>query len=184
MAVVHPATAHSTKPHIHVLGDQCPYCEQPIPNDRAEEVHKKIRAKLRQQQADADAKAKAEIEAIRTSTQASFDALKAEAAKREIAALEAGRKKAEEALQDKLTAAAAAEKAAKERGAVLESELAKSRAAHESTVEKMNFDFAQKEAAARLEARTAAVQSGRQANRGAERPAYGRKASRRNPRDT
>lgn len=178
MAVLQPAMKSTSKPHVHVAGEQCPLCEQAIPNERYEEITKRIAAKERERQTQVDAKAKAEVEAVRrqsladvnavrtqsqlevaalrAQSQAAIDAVKAEGATREAAAVEQGRKTAEAAYQSKLAEAAEAAKTAKERQANLQMQLDQSRNLHTATVEKLNSDFAVREAAIRTEAQTAA----------------------------
>lgn len=156
MAVLQSAARTSAKPHVHIAGQECPLCEQPIPNERLEEISKRIATKERDRQAQADAKAKAEVEAARAQSQAAIDAVKAEAAAKEAAALEQGKKIAEGAFQAKLAEAAEAAKVAAERGTNLQAQLDQSRNQLAATVEKMSSDFAAKEVVIRSEVQQAA----------------------------
>ncbi|MBX9865109.1 MAG: DUF2130 domain-containing protein [Hyphomicrobium sp.] len=149
---------HSTKPHFHTMGDECPYCEQPIPNDRLEEISARIQAKDRLRQSEADAKASAELEAFRAQSQTAIEQLRSDAATREATALAQGKKLAEAALQARLTEAAEATRAVTERAANLEAEIARSKTTLAATVEKMTAEFASREEAAKLEARSAVAQ--------------------------
>jgi hypothetical protein len=87
----------SLKPHLHIAGQRCPFCEQEIPPDKLEEISGRIAAReqarlseatgrLREQhareKAHADAKAKAELEQARRDGAAEVHRLKAEAATR------------------------------------------------------------------------------------------------------
>lgn len=158
MAVLHSALQATKQPHVHAVGEECPYCEQPIPNDRLEEVRKRIQSKDRERQAEFEAKAKADLEALRQQNQQAMEAFRKDAATREAAALAQGRQQAEEALKAQLAQAAEAATAANERREALEGELVRLKDALTTTVSKMTAEFAEKEQAARAEARTAAVQ--------------------------
>jgi len=157
MAVLHSALQSMKQPHVHAVGEECPYCEQPIPNDRLEEVRKRIQSKDRERQAEFEAKAKADLEALHQQNQQAMEAFKKDAATREAAALAQGRQQAEEALKVQLAQAAEAATASDERREALEVELVRSKDALTTTVSKMTAEFAEKEQAARAEARTAAV---------------------------
>ncbi len=157
MANFHSAL-QTAKPYLHLSSDQCPYCEQVIPNDRLDEVKNRIAAKDRQQQADVEARVNTEVQSVRAQGEAAFDALKAQIAARETAAIAQGKQLAEQAMEARLKEAAAATQAATDRGASLQTELEKSRTALTATVEKLTSDFAQKEQAVRAEVRTAAEQ--------------------------
>ena len=37
-----------SSPHLHLPGEFCPYCEQPIPNEKAEHVRARAKAKERE----------------------------------------------------------------------------------------------------------------------------------------
>src|ERR1700733_10247409 len=114
MAVLHSAL-QSAKPHVHVDGAQCPTCEQVIPNERFEEISKRIAFKERERQAQGDARMKTELDAIRAQNQAAVDALKADASVKEAAAVEQGKKIAQTAYEAKLVEAAEATKLAMQR---------------------------------------------------------------------
>ena len=94
MVSAQPSLQQSAKPHLHVQGEQCPLCEQPIPQEKSKEITQRIAAKERRQQAEidarilrekaeAEAKAKFEIETMRQQGLAAVEAAKAEAATRE-----------------------------------------------------------------------------------------------------
>jgi hypothetical protein len=155
MAVLNPQLQSFTMPHVHIGGEQCPWCEQPIPNEKYEEISARIAAKERQRQAELEAKSKAEIEAVRKQGLAALEAVKAEVAAREATAREQGKKLAESAYQTQLTEAAEAAKSAIEREASMKSQLQESRSQLMATVQKMNTEFAAKEAAIRAETKSA-----------------------------
>ena len=52
--------------HAHPAAETCPYCEQAVPNDRAEEIRARFDAAQRRQMADNKAKLDSEIAAART----------------------------------------------------------------------------------------------------------------------
>lgn len=52
--------------HVHSAAETCPYCEQPVPNDRAEEIRERFDAAQRRQAAEHKARLEAEIAAART----------------------------------------------------------------------------------------------------------------------
>jgi len=123
MAVLQPSVQSSMKPHVHIHGEECPWCEQPIPNEKFEEVSKRIAAKERQRQAEAESKSRAEVDAVRKQGLAAVEAVKAELAARESAALEQGKKLAESAYEAKLAEAAETARSAAEREAALNASL-------------------------------------------------------------
>jgi hypothetical protein len=121
MAASQSSVLHSAhKPHLHVAGQQCPFCDQEIPADKLEEISGRIAAReqarlseatnrLREQhgreKAQAEAKAKADLEQAKRDAAAQAEKLKTEAAAREAAVREEARKAAEAAAQAKVVAA-------------------------------------------------------------------------------
>src|SRR5215470_10050776 len=85
------ALRESLESHIHVLGDTCPVCDQPIPNDKAEAVRARMEARERVLADAARAEAAQQIAA--------------EKARIEAAARAAGKNEADAALRGKLAAA-------------------------------------------------------------------------------
>jgi hypothetical protein len=71
---------------VHQGDDRCPTCDQPIPNDRLDEVRDRIAARERTLLAEVDARAKEELQALRAQGEAALEALKAQLAAREEAA--------------------------------------------------------------------------------------------------
>jgi hypothetical protein len=127
MASSLPALRQS-QPHLHIAGQRCPVCEQPIPNEKAEQVRARMEARDRELTAAANARAaqqfaheKAQIEA---NAKTAIEMLTTQIATKEAAARADGAKVAEATMQQKLTALeqakAASDAAAKERIAVAE----------------------------------------------------------------
>lgn len=56
----------SVADHAHPAAETCPYCEQPVANDRAEEIRARFDAAQRRQAAEQKARLEAEIAAART----------------------------------------------------------------------------------------------------------------------
>ena len=153
MVSAQPSLQQSGKPHLHVQGEQCPLCEQPIPQERSKEITERIAAKERRQQAEinarvlrekaaAEAKAKLEIETVRQQGVAAVEAAKAEAATREATAREEGKRVAEATLQANLAKAQEATKMANELGASLKAQLDQSRAQHSAVIQQMKVSQA------------------------------------------
>src|SRR6266849_10118827 len=104
------ATQASLQPalheHFHAPGEVCPYCEQPIPNDRIPEIRARFEAKERQQtealKAEFEAAAKLQAEQVRQEAAATIEKVRTEAAAQQNAAREEGRKAAEAQFQNKI----------------------------------------------------------------------------------
>src|SRR6267142_2573722 len=47
MASPQPVLRQHSDPHVHALGETCPVCDQPIPNDKVEAVHARLAARER-----------------------------------------------------------------------------------------------------------------------------------------
>jgi hypothetical protein len=47
-----PQSSVASVHHLHPVGEVCPTCDQPIPHERAEEVHRRLEERARQQAAD------------------------------------------------------------------------------------------------------------------------------------
>jgi hypothetical protein len=137
MVASQSSALQALKPHLHISGQQCPFCEQDIPPEKLEEVKGRIAAReqerlsaatnrLRDQYAregaQADAKAKAELEQARRQAAAEAERIKAEAAAREAVIREQATKAAEETAQARLEEA---ERVRKEGEAALQARLAK-----------------------------------------------------------
>jgi hypothetical protein len=90
MASAQTAFSRSAHPHIHVADERCPYCDQPIPNEKAAE----IRARM-----EADQRKQTEALTIRLKEQFALEKTQAQTAAREE-----GKKLAETAAQQKLEA--------------------------------------------------------------------------------
>ena len=145
MATPEPALRSIREPHIHALGETCPMCDQPIPNDKAEEVRARMETQERSaalvantradqqiaaEKARIEAAAGAKFEELRKEKEEALEKAAADAAIRAEAALAEGRKAAEAALQEQVAAAQRA-KADAERSAaqkVIEAEAKKHQA--------------------------------------------------------
>lgn len=114
-----PALRQPRDPHLHILGETCPVCDQPIPNDKAEAVRARLEARDRALNDAAKAAAaqqiateRAQIEAaaataVEKARRDSADAIKKvtdESAARETAARAAGKAEADAALRERLAA--------------------------------------------------------------------------------
>jgi uncharacterized protein with PIN domain len=58
MAPTQPALRPSPGPYIHIAGQRCPVCDQPIPNEKAQEVHARMEARERALTEAANARAR------------------------------------------------------------------------------------------------------------------------------
>ena len=113
-------SAQAAKPHLHLAGDRCPTCDQPIPNDRREEVQNRIEARARELQADADARVKAEVQQARSEGSAALEAEKAKFAAREDVVRQEGEARAAAGFATKLKETADAKLAAENKIAELQ----------------------------------------------------------------
>ncbi len=129
MAIFQSSTGPA-RAHLHLVGDRCPTCDQPIPNDRLDEVSKRIAARETQVKAEADARA---AELIEARVKAATDAARTEA-----------RAELEQVFNEKLAAAEAAkiqaEKSAAEQKAEFESALAERLSETREALEKSKID--------------------------------------------
>lgn len=139
MASPQPVLRQARDPHIHALGETCPVCDQPIPNDKAEAVRARMEARERAltdaaktaaaqqiatERAQIEAAAAAAIEKARNESADAIKKVIDESAAKEAAARAAGKNEGNAVLQEKLAAAeqakAQAEAASAERIAALE----------------------------------------------------------------
>ena len=145
MATPEPALRSIREPHIHALGETCPMCDQPIPNDKAEEVRARMETQERSaalvantradqqiaaEKARIEAAAGAKFEELRKEKEEALEKAAADAAIRAEAALAEGRKAAEAALQEQVAAAQKAKADAEQSAAqkVIEAEAKKHQA--------------------------------------------------------
>jgi hypothetical protein len=158
-----PALKTVAQPHIHFDGQTCPYCDQPIPEDRLEEISGRIEARARErlteetaqlreqharERAQAEGKAKAELE------QAKRDASAREALIREEAA-----RSANETAQIKIAAAQKAQAEAEQARAGITGQIEEMRTQNAETIAQMTRDTAAREKAIRAEAAAAAEEA-------------------------
>ena len=98
--------------HAHVTGERCPWCDQPIPHEKFDEIRAKIAAKERErtsavedalklefavERAAAQSKAKTELEQARKDAASVMEKFKRAAAAKEVAVRDAAKKAAEAA---------------------------------------------------------------------------------------
>jgi len=121
-----PALRTVASDHPHVAGEVCPYCDQPIPNDRAQEIQERFEANQRAQaeglkrqmgeqlareRQQLEANAKAAVEKAQSDSAAAIEKIRAEAAAQQTAARNEGIKTAEAAAQERIQALVAANEA-------------------------------------------------------------------------
>jgi len=117
VATSQPSLHPTAGKHLHIAGALCPYCDQPIPNDKAEEIRARFEAKerervdalkalmnqqLAQERAQIEANAKAALEKVRQESAAALEMVNVEAAAKEVAAREEGRQSAEAVSRTKI----------------------------------------------------------------------------------
>lgn len=116
MATPEPSLFRTEDPDIGAIDEVCPVCDQPIPPEKLAEIQQRerqraeaqasrLRAIFSEQRAADAAKAILDREQIERDAAATVDQLKREAASREAAAGEEGKKAAEAAMTEKLAAA-------------------------------------------------------------------------------
>jgi hypothetical protein len=142
MAIFQSSSREARKPHVHVGQDHCPWCDQPIPHGKFEEITRRIEAREREQYAEvtarlkeqfahetaaAEARASGAIEAERAAAASAAAQLKREAearielARREAAAaVEAATAAKLAEFQDKLAQAEQAKAVALQQKAAME----------------------------------------------------------------
>ena len=130
MASPQPAFRQSRDPHTHIAGERCPVCEQPIPNEKAQEIRARTKARERElteaanaraiQQvamlrAQIEADAKAMVEQVRSASAEALRTAAIESIAKEAAARAAGKMEAESGYQEKLATAAQREASLREK---------------------------------------------------------------------
>jgi hypothetical protein len=110
MAAPQPALRSVPADHLHVDGEVCPYCERPIPNDRAQGIQERFKAKeqaqaetlkrqmnlqLARERQQLEANAKAAVEKVQTESAAAIEKLRTESVAQQTAARNEGIKIAE-----------------------------------------------------------------------------------------
>jgi hypothetical protein len=78
----------SSQPHLHIEGFQCPVCDQPIPNEKAEQVHARMEARERELSEAAGSRLREQFVAERVQIEAHARATVEQARKEGAAALE------------------------------------------------------------------------------------------------
>lgn len=139
-----PALHSDRDAHLHVGDEVCPYCEQPIPNERAEEIRARFQAdalrekavlearmeeQLTEARAQIEADNKAAIEKMQQNHALAVAQLQAESIAREAAARAAARQATEAELKQKMEEVTAQQAAATQRAIESEREKAEAIAA-------------------------------------------------------
>jgi hypothetical protein len=116
-----PQTSAVSDPqaHLHIAGELCPWCDQPIPHEKFEEItariegneraraaeaEQRLRESLATERAQIESKAQADLDALRKQSEVAVSELTREARDREVLAREEGRRAAEAAAADARTA--------------------------------------------------------------------------------
>jgi DNA repair exonuclease SbcCD ATPase subunit len=147
------AGRQALKPHVHVADELCPWCDQPIPHGKFEEIAQRIEAKEREQHAEVQRRLKAEFAqqtaALEAKARTALEQARAEAA----AAVE------QKVLAAKAEAARTAEAAMLAKLGEIQSRLAQAEQAKTVAHEQMAALKAEQEAAAekRVQEREAAL---------------------------
>lgn len=145
--------------HLHVAGEVCPYCDQPIPNDRAQEIQEKFKADTRAQsealkrlmteqltrdRQQIEATAKAAVKKAQNDSIAAIEKIKAEGEAQRTAARAEGMKAAEAAAQERINSLTAANAAMQVANAekLAEAERQKNEAVTQAEVLKAGMDNA------------------------------------------
>lgn len=108
MPTTQPAFHGTAAEHRHAVEGTCPYCEQPIPNDRAEEIRARFAFKQKQDEATMKARFEQQVasakEEMELAKKAEIDKVKADAVAQANTAREEGKKAAEAEAQQRLAA--------------------------------------------------------------------------------
>jgi hypothetical protein len=125
------------EPHAHLAGERCPWCDQPIPHDKFDEIRARIEAKERersaalerglreqfaQDKAQIEAKATADLEQGWREAASAIDKVRQEAAAREAIIRREGKEAAEAAMATKLAEVEQARQAVKQQVEALKSQ--------------------------------------------------------------
>ncbi len=118
MAVSKPSFLRPVEHHVHVEGERCPWCEQPITHKKFKEIQAEIEAKERARSADHERQLKAELAKQRAEAdakaKANIERERKVAAAREVVVREEAKKAAEQALNTELAKAKQAKAAAED----------------------------------------------------------------------
>lgn len=155
-----PALNTAAQAHFHFSGQTCPYCDQPIPEDKLEEISGRIEARARERLAEeterlreqyarervqAEAKARAELDQYKKDAAAHAEKMRSKSAAREVRIQEEATKVATEAAREQIAQAQKAQAQAEQARVGLSHQL-----------EKLTLDAAVREKAIREEATKAA----------------------------
>lgn len=119
MAKTQPAFRATSADHGHAADETCPYCEQPIANDRAEEIRARFDFKQKQNEAAMKARVEQQVADARAEMElakkAEIDKVTADALVQATAAREQGKKAAEAEAEQRLVALQTAQEADKKK---------------------------------------------------------------------
>lgn len=153
--------------HLHLATSRCPTCEQPVPNDKLNEVTARLKARDQEVStgvatrlnqdfaariAKVDADAKAELQRVSNDNVATLAKLKQDAAERELAARLEAKAEAEAALKDQLAESTRLREMAEAANATSKIELDALRETTEATIAGLKQEAQAREATARAEA--------------------------------
>ncbi|MGH6753858.1 MAG: DUF2130 domain-containing protein, partial [Bradyrhizobium sp.] len=153
--------------HLHIAAARCPTCDQPVPNDKLNEItarlntrdqaisnsiHEQLSKNFAAQIAQVQTEAKAELQRVSNDNAGTIERLKQDAAAREAQV----RLEAEVALKDQLAEAARQRQAAEEASTALQADLKSLRDSSEATIAHLQQEAGVREGAARAEATEAA----------------------------
>ena len=162
-----PALNTAAQAHFHFGGQTCPYCDQPIPEDKLEEISGRIEARARERLAEetellgeqyarervqVEAKARAELDQFKKDTAAHAEKMRSESAAREAQIREEASKTATEVARGKIAQAQKAQAEAEQARVGLSHQLDELRSQNAETIENLTLDAAAREKAIREEA--------------------------------
>lgn len=87
------AVVQNIRGDVHAAGDLCPACDQPIPNDRLDDVNKRVAAREREMRAELEARTASAIQAAVAAREAEFLA-REQVALKKLAEMEAAQEDA------------------------------------------------------------------------------------------
>lgn len=158
-----PVPVHE-QAHLHTAGEFCPTCEQPIPEDRYDEIKERIETRQQERSAAITSRLKEQFARDKAAIleQAQQEARTAIEQERQIAAekitlaRDEGRQVAEAAAQEQIAEAKTAKANAEAAGVALQAQLETAQRENAATIEQIKEEAAAKEQSIRSEAKVAA----------------------------
>jgi hypothetical protein len=80
MASSQPSVRSMSSAHIHVAGEVCPWCDQPIPEDQSEKIHARIKEREEKQKVEQEVRLRQEFASSQANAQKQFEIEKTAAA--------------------------------------------------------------------------------------------------------